>query len=163
MKDKPLTKRKLLKDRQMPSPEQVNMRQNFNRISQDHLLIKKLLMKKIIGWTGGIIGIAAIVTAVVLNTGKPAVKTETPKTQSEPAAAAHVPCIFRRCPQKKNLLPNLRSRQKMAELLIIRPAAAFTFRPTHSQSTAQCRYRTASLSVTGNSMIRWIFSFPGSP
>ncbi len=96
MKDKPLTKRKLLKDRQLPSPEQVSTRQNFNRISQDHLLIKKLLMKKIIGWTGGIIGAAAIVTAVVLSTSKPAEKIQTPQTQpvAAVAVATHKPCIL---------------------------------------------------------------------
>ncbi|MCW3083243.1 MAG: hypothetical protein JWP12_609 [Bacteroidetes bacterium] len=101
MKDKPLTKRKLLKDRQMPSPEQVNMRQNFNRISQDHLLIKKLLLKKLIGWTGGIIGAAAIVTAVVLNMNKPADKIQTPQTPTAPAVAAHKSCILSPLPAKE--------------------------------------------------------------
>jgi len=67
MKDKGSIKRKMLTDRSFPNSEQINQRQNFNRINNDYTLIKKVMMKKIITWGSGIIGAAVIATVVIVN------------------------------------------------------------------------------------------------
>lgn len=61
------TKRKILKDRSFPNSEQINKHQNFDLIKKDHIMIKKLMMKKVILWTGAIIGVAAVAGVLLLN------------------------------------------------------------------------------------------------
>jgi archaellum component FlaF (FlaF/FlaG flagellin family) len=65
MKDK-LIKRKLLNDRKFPNSEQINKHQNFERLQNDFSLIKKLLLKKTLLWTGLISGVVIATVVVVL-------------------------------------------------------------------------------------------------
>ncbi len=60
-------KRKILKDRTFPDTEQINKHQNFDRITKEYSLIKKIIMKKIIIWSVAILGIAGIVGLVLNN------------------------------------------------------------------------------------------------
>lgn len=85
----------------MPSPEQVNRRQNFNRITNQHLLMKKLVMKKILAWSGGFIGASAIAAAVILNN----VNSPEPAQPQQTAVAADTPsqtrCVSAPLPGKE--------------------------------------------------------------
>ncbi|MGZ4056260.1 MAG: hypothetical protein ACXVPU_02270 [Bacteroidia bacterium] len=60
-------KRKILKDRNFPDSGQINKHQNFDRIVKDHMMLKKLMMKNIIGWSAGIIGVAIVAGFVLLH------------------------------------------------------------------------------------------------
>ena len=64
MKNKAGIKRKLMTDRQLPTPDQVNSRQNFNKVSNNYALIKKVMFRNMLAWGGGIIGAAAITSVV---------------------------------------------------------------------------------------------------
>ena len=94
MKNKAGIKRKLLTDRQLPTPEQVNRRQDFSRVNSNYALIKKVMLKNALLWGGGIIGLAGIATAVLLlHPGKPQPQPAAPPV---PAAIAetHTSCIL---------------------------------------------------------------------
>jgi hypothetical protein len=65
MKDKHI-KRKLLNDRKFPNSEQISKHQNFERLHKDFSLIKKLLLKKTLLWTGLISGVAIATVVIVL-------------------------------------------------------------------------------------------------
>jgi hypothetical protein len=59
-------KRKLLKDRDFPGPEQINKYQDFDRVFNNYGVVKKLLLKKGFLWTGAVIGTALVAGAAYL-------------------------------------------------------------------------------------------------
>jgi hypothetical protein len=87
MKDKHI-KRKLLNDRKFPNSEQISKHQNFERLHKDFSLIKKLLLKKTLLWTGLISGVAIATVAVVLTVLK---KEDKQNPVAETASAVTVP------------------------------------------------------------------------
>jgi hypothetical protein len=87
MKDKRI-KRKLLNDRKFPNSEQISKHQNFERLHNDFSLIKKLLLKKTLLWTGLISGVAIATVAVVLTVLK---KEDKQNPVAETASAVTAP------------------------------------------------------------------------
>lgn len=93
MKNKAGIKRTLVTDRQLPTPEQVNKRQDFSRVNNNYTLIKKVMLKNTLLWSGGIIGAAGIAAAVVFNQlSAPAVQPKAPEQKVAEAKAN--PCIL---------------------------------------------------------------------
>lgn len=82
-------------DRQLPTPDQVNSRQNFNKVSNNYALIKKVMFRNMLAWGGGIIGAAAITTLIVLNQQpvRPSVQAQAPAQQKE-TAEKNTACIL---------------------------------------------------------------------
>ncbi|HRG52070.1 MAG TPA: hypothetical protein PLL00_04490 [Bacteroidia bacterium] len=66
MKNRPI-KRKIIQDRTIPGSNQINKHQNFDRLLNDHALIKKLFFKKLLIWSTAVIG-TAVVAGIILTT-----------------------------------------------------------------------------------------------
>lgn len=60
-------KRKILKDRTFPKSDQIIKHQNFERLTNDYAMIKKLIAKKITLWSTSLIAISGIVGFVLFN------------------------------------------------------------------------------------------------
>ena len=61
-------KRKLVRNRNYPAPDQINRRQDFARISKGYQAAKLSLLKKTLLWGGATIGVATIAGAILLST-----------------------------------------------------------------------------------------------
>ena len=99
MKDKNI-KREILRDRNFPNSDQINKHQNFDRINSDYTIIKKLLMKKIIIWSGSLLGIAGITGLLFLNKNTDSKLPINIENKSESVAEA---CIKPPIPGKEKL------------------------------------------------------------
>jgi flagellar basal body-associated protein FliL len=76
-------KRKILKDRKFPDAEQISKRRNFDHISKDYSMIKKLMLKKIALWSASVITVAAVVTTIYLN------NKDVPKPEAQTGQVMH--------------------------------------------------------------------------
>lgn len=62
--------RKIISDRSFPSDAEIGQFKNFEKVKSNHLLAKKLLMRKIWFGAGAAVTAAAVVTGMYLNAGK---------------------------------------------------------------------------------------------
>jgi hypothetical protein len=65
MKDNNM-KRKIIRDRQFPGSEKIASYQRPEIMQQGQVLLKKLMIKKLIYWGAGAIGVAGLATAVIM-------------------------------------------------------------------------------------------------
>ncbi len=78
-------KRKIIKDREFPTSEQINKHQNFDALQGNYSAVQKLLLKKGIIWTSAVVGVVGVASLVYMFAGKDPIKTtanvdgETPK------------------------------------------------------------------------------------
>lgn len=68
-------KRKIIKDREFPTSEQINKHQNFDALQGNYSAVQKLLLKKGIIWSSAVVGIVGVAGLVYMFVGKDPVKT----------------------------------------------------------------------------------------
>lgn len=78
-------KRKIVKDRNMPTPEQIAKYQNFDLVQNKYSAVQKLLVKKGLLWTGAAVCLTTVASLIYMNSGnnppqpKAVAAIETPK------------------------------------------------------------------------------------
>lgn len=97
MKNKNI-KRKLLHDRQFPSREQISKHQNFDRLKGDYSIIRKLLLKKTILWSAGVITLA-VASSLFLFTNRP-IDNMTHPAEAPVVSETRTSCILPPLPGK---------------------------------------------------------------
>lgn len=123
-------KRKLVHDRQFPSGEQIRKHQDFDRLKGDYQVIKKLLLKKTILWSTGIVAVTAL-SSILFLTNRPMEKKDH-VTESHVVSATKIPCILPPLPGKDIVFTDYRISSKDGGIIehttgskIIIPPSAF--------------------------------------